>query len=53
MTAPGRGYTFVVDIGLLKKNFIFPKLSFGKPIEDSEPLLSREEFESNMIVKQL
>ena len=37
MTAPGRGYTFVVDIGLLKKNFIFPKLSFGLNLQNFGP----------------
>lgn len=29
---------------------IFPKLLYGRPIEDSDPLLSREEFHANMIV---
>ena len=28
-----------------------PKLVFGRPIEDSAPLLPREEFSGNMIVK--
>ncbi|MBR9703971.1 thiamine pyrophosphate-binding protein [Candidatus Pacearchaeota archaeon] len=32
---------------------IVPKLEFGKPIEDPSPLLSREEFNNNMIVKPL
>jgi len=30
---------------------IYPKLTFGKPIEDSAPLLPRGEFLQNMIVK--
>lgn len=30
-----------------------PKLEFGKPIEDLSPLLSRDEFNANMIVKPL
>ena len=30
---------------------IMPKLLFGRPIEDSHPLLPREEFEENMIVE--
>ena len=30
-----------------------PKLEFGKPIEDSSPLLDRDEFRENMIVKPL
>ena len=34
---------------LLKSNQkIVPKLAFGRPIEDMDPLLSREEFEANM-----
>ncbi len=32
---------------------IFPKLSFGKPIEDSEPLLDRKTFNEEMIIKPL
>ncbi len=30
-----------------------PKLEFGKPLEDSSPLLDRDEFRENMIVKPL
>lgn len=30
---------------------IYPKLLYGRPIEDSDPLLSRDEFHGNMIVK--
>ena len=40
-----------VEIDVSQK--IVPKLEFGKPIEDSSPLLNREEFLKNMIVKQL
>ena len=32
---------------------IVPKLQFGKPIEDLSPLLSRSEFEKNMIITSL
>ena len=32
---------------------IFPKLQFGKPIEDLSPLLSRSEFKKNMIISSL
>ena len=32
---------------------ISPKLEFGKPIEDPSPLLERDEFKENMIVKPL
>ncbi len=32
---------------------IYPKLLFGRPIEDSSPLLDREEFNNNMIIPTL
>lgn len=32
---------------------IYPKLLFGRPIEDSSPLLEREEFNNNMIIPAL
>jgi hypothetical protein len=32
---------------------VIPQSRFGYPIEDSEPLLPREEFLSNMLVKPL
>jgi acetolactate synthase-1/2/3 large subunit len=32
---------------------IIPKLEFGKPIEDLSPLLSRTEFNKNMLVPQI
>jgi len=32
---------------------VWPKLKFGKPIEDSEPLLPRDEFKANMIIDPL
>lgn len=41
------------DVRIHPKARIYPKLSFGRPIEDSEPLLSREEFEKEMIVKPI
>jgi acetolactate synthase-1/2/3 large subunit len=40
----------LVDVSLHPNQKIVPKLTFGRPIEDSEPLLSREEFKNNMIV---
>jgi hypothetical protein len=30
-----------------------PKLSVNRPVEDQEPLLSRDELEENMIVETL
>lgn len=41
------------DVRIHPKARIHPKLTFGRPIEDSEPLLPREEFYKNMIVKPL
>lgn len=41
------------NIHLQKKSQIYPKLLFGKPIEDSHPLLSRTEFNENMIIKPI
>lgn len=29
---------------------MYPKLEFGKPIEDPAPLLDRDEFRANMII---
>ena len=36
------------DIGIHPDARIYPKLAFGRPIEDSSPLLEREEFLENM-----
>lgn len=38
------------NVELLGNQKMIPKLKFGKPIEDSDPLLSREEFNENMII---
>jgi len=32
---------------------VTPQVKFGRPNEDTEPLLPREEFLSNMIIKAL
>jgi acetolactate synthase-1/2/3 large subunit len=32
---------------------VIPQVKFGRPIEDSEPLLSRKEFSDNMIVQPM
>lgn len=41
------------NVEVLPDQKIQPKLVFGRPIEDSDPLLGREEFYRNMIVKPL
>lgn len=40
----------IVDIHIDPEQKIAPKLAFGKPIEDSTPLLPREEFATNMLI---
>jgi len=43
----------VIDVRINPKQQINPKLEFGRPIEDISPLLSRKEFNENMIIKSL
>ncbi len=40
MEAEGEGYTFVLDIGVLKKNLIIPRLSFGVNLQNFGPDMS-------------
>jgi acetolactate synthase I/II/III large subunit len=39
------------NVEIHKDQKLIPKLEFGKPIEDLSPLIDREEFKQNMIVK--
>ncbi len=41
------------NVHMNRESQIYPKLLFGRPIEDSHPLLNREEFRSQMIVKTI
>lgn len=41
------------EVNLSEKQRVIPMLKAGRPIEDSKPLLKREEFLSNMIVEPL
>ena len=43
----------LVDVRVPATERVTPQCKFGYPIEDAEPLLSREEFLANMIVKPL
>ncbi|MEQ9560276.1 MAG: thiamine pyrophosphate-binding protein [Rhodospirillales bacterium] len=43
------GPTFC-DVHISSRHRVLPQCKFGRPIEDSEPLLPREEFLANMIV---
>ena len=38
----------LIDVRVSPNQKILPKLAFGRPIEDMDPLLPREEFEANM-----
>jgi acetolactate synthase-1/2/3 large subunit len=38
------------NVDLLPGAQIYPKLLYGRPIEDATPLLPRDEFASNMII---
>ncbi|MBN2017646.1 MAG: PorV/PorQ family protein [Candidatus Cloacimonetes bacterium] len=46
MDAEGTGYTFVVDVGLLKKNLFIPKLDLGVNIQNFGPDMSYANSES-------
>jgi acetolactate synthase-1/2/3 large subunit len=41
------------NVNLLSGPQISPKLLYGRPIEDSDPLLPRDEFHANMLVKPI
>lgn len=43
----------LIDVHIPRTERVIPQAKFGYPIEDSEPLLPREEFLSNMIVPPL
>lgn len=45
--------SIICDVLVPDDSKLIPKLEFGKSIEDLSPLLSREEFENNMIIKYL
>jgi len=41
------------NVKLLPEHRVIPQVKYGRPIEDSEPLLSRSEFLSEMIIEPL
>ncbi len=41
------------NVKIPRDALVWPKLVFGHPIEDAEPLLPRDEFRKNMIVEPL
>lgn len=40
-----------IEIELSNITYVVPKLEMGRPIEDQSPLVNREEFNKNMIIK--
>jgi acetolactate synthase-1/2/3 large subunit len=43
----------LINVHMKQESQIYPKLLFGKPIEDSHPLLERDDFYKQMIVKPI
>ncbi len=41
---------YIFEIMLGKMTYVIPKLSMGRPIEDQDPIVSREELQNNMVV---
>ena len=42
-----------IEVMIRNNQKIIPKLSFGDPIEDLSPKVSRKEFKSNMIIDEV
>jgi acetolactate synthase-1/2/3 large subunit len=41
---------YIIEVKFKAPTYVIPKLGMGRPIEDQEPLLERDEFEANMII---
>jgi len=41
----------LIEIVITEKTYVFPKLAINRPIEDQEPLMDRELFNANMLIK--
>lgn len=50
LEAPGPGFC---NVELRPEERVIPQVKYGRPIEDSEPLLPREEFLNSMIIEPL
>ena len=50
LDAPGPGFC---NVELRPEERVIPQVKYGRPIEDSEPLLPRDEFLANMIIEPL
>ncbi|WP_298846579.1 thiamine pyrophosphate-binding protein [Clostridium sp.] len=42
--------SYVIEVELKNITYVVPKLGMGRPIEDQEPLLGRNQLEENMII---
>jgi len=42
--------SYVIEVELKNITYVIPKLGMGRPIEDQEPLLGREQLKENMII---
>ena len=42
--------SYLIEVELKGITYVIPKLGMGRPIEDQEPLISREELKENMII---
>lgn len=42
--------SYIFNVELSNKTYIIPKLGMGRPIEDQDPLVDREELRNNMII---
>lgn len=51
LLADSSAYLFEVD--LKEVTYVIPKLSMGRPIEDQDPLINREDLRSHMIIPPL
>ncbi len=42
--------SYVIEVRLNNITYVTPKLGMGRPIEDQEPLIDRNELKENMII---
>lgn len=44
---------YLFEVSLREITYVIPKLSMGRPIEDQDPLINREDLQHHMIIKTL
>lgn len=42
--------SYIIEVELKNRTYVIPKLAMGKPIEDQDPLVDRDELMKNMII---